>query len=185
MCMLEIDEKPSLSADPRGAIRIGKAVRVHAASGLSFSGARERTMPGFDSRMAQLPRPEFKALQLLKDMLGCSTQRQVLGGGIRLMAELVRGGEIRRVAQHCEEFRGSTPLETGELLPVDIILEAQETLTRPPDPDRTPPVEPVAEPTEVVILRHDCGLNGEIFRAGRHVVPVSKAIGLRALDGGR
>ena len=142
-------------------------------------------MPGFDFRMAQLPRPEFKALQLLKDMLGCSTQRQVLGGGIRPMAELVRGGEIRRVAQHCEEFRGSTPLETGELLPVDIILEAQETLTRPPDPDRTPPVEAVAEPTEVVILRHDCGLNGEIFRAGRHVVPVSKAIGLRALDGGR
>jgi hypothetical protein len=36
-----------------------------------------------------------------------------------------------------------------------------------------------------VILKNECGLNGERFAPGRHVVPVGKAAALRALDAGR
>jgi len=75
----------------------------------------------------------------------------------------------------------STPLETGDLLPSDIVVAAQAELSRPPGP--MPPV--IEKPTDVVILRREVSSNGERLAPGRHVVPASKAAGLRSIDAGR
>ena len=75
----------------------------------------------------------------------------------------------------------STPLETGDLLLSDIVVAARAELSRLPGP--MPPV--IEKPTEVVILRREVGLNGERYAPGRHVVPVSKAAGLRSIEAGR
>jgi hypothetical protein len=52
------------------------------------------------------------------------------------------------------------------------------------EPDTRAPA-PIDEPTEVVILKSACGLNGERFAPGPHIVPASKAAVLRAIDVGR
>ena len=137
-------------------------------------------MYGF--RCAQFPKPEYEALQRLrKDVLGGVTQRVALAVALRVTAEVVRSGGVHRVVEHCREFRGTAPIETRELLPSDLIV-TEPAVPSPPEP---PPPPVAEEPTEVVILRREVGLNGERFAPGRHVVPVSKAAGLRSIEAGR
>ena len=140
-------------------------------------------MYGF--RCAQFPKPEYEALQRLrKDVLGGVTQRVAIATALRVTAEVVREGGVHRVVQHCTQFRGTAPSEVEELLPANAVavLPAQAKPSSSPEP--TPP--PVAEePTEVVILRRECSVNGERFALGRHVVPVSKAVALRSIEAGR
>ena len=138
-------------------------------------------MYGF--RMAQLPAPEYTLLQRLrKDVLGGCTQRVAIATALRVTAEVVREGGVRRVMEHYNEFRSVAPSERrDDLLPEEEILAALGAPSWSPEPP--PPV--VEEPTELVVLRRECGLNGERFAPGRHVVPASKAAGLRAIDVGR
>src|SRR5262245_49855494 len=130
--------------------------------------------------MAQLPAPEYTLLQRLRnDVLGGCTQRVAIATALRVTAEVVREGGVRRVAEHYNEFRSVAPSERrDDLLPVEEILAALATNSRSPEPP--PPV--AEEPTEMVILRRECSVNGERFAPGRHVVPASKAAGLRAID---
>jgi len=137
----------------------------------------------FGFRMAQLPAPEYTLLQRLRnDVLGGCTQRAAIATALRVTAEVVREGGVRRVMEHYNEFRSVAPSERrDDLLPEEEILAALAAPTRSPEP---PPLV-VKEPTEVVSLRRECSLNGERFAPGRHVVPASKAAGLRAIDVGR
>ena len=139
-------------------------------------------MYGF--RMAQLPAPEYTLLQRLrKDVLGDGcTQRAAIATALRVTAEVVREGGVRRVMEHYNEFRSVAPSERrDDLLPMEEILATLAAPSRSPEPP--PPV--VEEPTEVVVLRRECSVNGERFAPGRHVVPASKAAALRAIDVGR
>ena len=137
-------------------------------------------MYGF--RMAQLPAPEYTLLQRLRnDVLGGCTQRVAIATALRVTAEVVREGGVRRVVEHYNEFRSVAPSERrDDLLPEEEILAALAAPSRSPEP---PPV--VEEPTEVVILSRECSLNGERFGLGRHEVTPSKASALRSLDRGR
>src|SRR5215471_12490748 len=133
-------------------------------------------MYGF--RMAQLPAPEYTILQRLrKDLLGDGcTQRVAIATALRVTAELVRAGGVRRVVEHYNEFRSVAPSERrDDLLPEE---EAQAAHAAPScSPEPTP--KPVAEEaTEVVNLKREVWLNGERFGPGRHVVTPSKAVGL-------
>ena len=138
-------------------------------------------MYGF--RMAQLPAPEYTLLQRLRnDVLGGCTQRVAIATALRVTAEVVREGGVRRVVEHYNEFRSAAPSERrDDILPEE---EAQAAHAAPScSPEPTP--KPVAEEsTEVVNLRREVWLNGERFAPGRYVVTPSKATGLRALDRG-
>src|SRR5262249_57583306 len=103
-----------------------------------------------------------------------------IGSGFRVGAEVVRDGGARRVLEHYNESRSGAPSERRDDL--ETPLEAQAGPSRSPEPT-TPPV--AEEPTEVVILRREVGLNGERFTPGRHVVPASKAAARRAIERGR
>ena len=137
-------------------------------------------MYGF--RMAQLPAPEYTLLQRLRnDVLGGCTQRVAIATALRVTAEVVREGGVRRVVEHYNEFRSAAPSERrDDLLPMETILAAAPS--RSPEP---PPPPVAEEATEVVNLTRECSLNGERFAPGRHVVPASKAAALRAIDVGR
>ena len=138
-------------------------------------------MYGF--RMAQLPAPEYTLLQRLRnDVLGGCTQRVAIATALRVTAEVVREGGVRRVVEHYNEFRSVAPSERrDDLLPMETTLDTQAAPSRSPEP--TSPV--TEEPTEVVNLKRECSLNGERFAPGRHVVPAAKAAGLRAIERGR
>src|SRR5262245_29382402 len=152
--------------------------------GLSFwaRGNREVTMYGF--RCAQFPKPEYEALQRLrKDVLSGVTQRVAIATALRVTAEVVREGGVHRVVQHYDEFRSMAPSERrDDLLPMETILAARAAPSPPPEPSVPLVVE---EPTEVVILRREVGLNGERFAPGRHVVPAAKASALRSIEANR
>jgi len=139
-------------------------------------------MYGF--RMAQLPAPEYTLLQRLRnDVLGGCTQRVAIATALRVTAEVVREGGVRRVVEHYNEFRSVAPSERrDDLLPVEEILEAQAAPSRSPEPTAKLVTE---EPTEVVNLKREVWLNGERFGPGRHVVTPSKAVGLRDIERGR
>ena len=145
-------------------------------------------MYGF--RCAQFPKPEYEALQRLrKDVLGGVTQRVAIATALRVTAEVVREGGVHRVVQHCTQFRGTAPSETPELLPAEVlrvIADAHQPAQQTMERDALATAVTVAdEPTEVVILRREVSLNGERFAPGRHVVPASKAAGLRSIEAGR
>src|SRR5215831_20335255 len=118
-------------------------------------------MYGF--RMAQLPAPEYTILQRLrKDLLGDGcTQRAAIATALRVTAEVVREGGVRRVMEHYNEFRSVAPSERrDDLLPKEEILTALAVPSRSPEP---PPSAIAEEPIEVVILKHECSVNGERF----------------------
>src|SRR5215471_20521836 len=92
-------------------------------------------MYGF--RMAQLPAPEYTILQRLrKDLLGDGcTQRVAIATALRVTAEVVREGGVRRVVEHYNEFRSVAPSERrDDLLPEEEILAAQAAPRRSPEP---------------------------------------------------
>src|SRR5215831_9862547 len=114
-------------------------------------------MYGF--RCAQFPKPEYTLLQRLrKDVLGDGcTQRAAIATALRVTAEVVREGGAHRVVQHYDEFRSVAPSERrDDLLPMETILAARAAPSPPPEPSAPLVVE---EPTEVVILRREVGLN--------------------------
>ena len=138
----------------------------------------------YDFRCAQFPKPEYTLLQRLRnDVLGGCTQRVAIATALRVTAEVVREGGVRRVKEHYNEFRSVAPSERrDDLLPEEEILAALAAPSRSPEP---PPPAVAEEPTQIVILRRECSVNGERFAPGRHVVPASKAAALRAIDVGR
>src|SRR5262249_48679761 len=149
-----------------------------------FLGAKSTGGDMYGFRCAQFPKPEYEALQRLrKDVLGGVTQRVAIATALRVTAEVVREGGVRRVVQHCTEFRGTAPSEVEELLPAHAVPAAptQAKPGRSPEPTSPPVVE---EPTEVVNLRREVWLNGERFGPGRYVVTEAKAAGLRAIERG-
>ena len=104
-------------------------------------------MYGF--RMAQLAAPEYTLLQRLRnDVLGGCTQRVAIATALRVTAEVVREGGVRRVVEHHNEFRSAAPSERrDDLLPMETILAAAPS--RSPEP---PPPPVAEEATEVVNL---------------------------------
>src|SRR5262245_42855758 len=157
--------------------------RARARAAFLFLGANRTGGHMYGFRMAQLPTPEYTLLQRLRnDVLGGCTQRVAIATALRVTAEVVREGGVRRVVEHYNEFRSVAPSERrDDLLPEEEILAALAAPSQSPEP----PPAVAEEPTEIVILRRECSVNGERFAPGRHVVPASKAAALRAIDVGR
>jgi len=145
-------------------------------------------MLGF--QCGEFSRPIYFGLRVLKrDILRGATGRDALSVAILAAAHLHRqpgGAELLR-----SFYRDLQTTAPSEMVPLfsDRIHEApgaHEVSPETTDYETGATAVAVAnEPTEVLILKSECGLNGERFAPGRHVVPVSKAAALRAIEAGR
>ena len=84
---------------------------------------RRRTCTAFV--VLSSPKPEYTLLQRLRnDVLGGCTQRVAIATALRVTAEVVREGGVRRVVEHYNEFRSAAPSERrDDLLPMKTILQ--------------------------------------------------------------
>lgn len=67
--------------------------------------------------LPQLPRPDYVALQALRDYLGGATQLEVVCVGIRALAKLVNEGRLDVARDLLAEFRKTAPSEQPALVP--------------------------------------------------------------------
>jgi hypothetical protein len=145
-------------------------------------------MLGF--QCGEFSRPVYFGLRVLKrDILRGATGRDALSVAILAASHLYRqpgGGELLQSL-----YRDLQTTAPSEMVPLfsDRVHEAPGVDEMPSQTTKlerhSTALKVADEPTEVVILRREIGLNGERFAPGRYVVPSAKAAALRALDTGR